>query len=531
MRGAIMNRRLLLGSCLLAATPLWIGAGQATRAADAPVEQWGIFELVLNGHATGNPFTEVDLSARFSQGDQSVTAAGFYDGDGTFRVRFMPGTQGEWRYITKSNRPELDARSGSFVATAPVKTNHGAVRVRHTFHFAYDDGTPYFPIGTTCYAWTHQGDSLEEQTLQTLEHSPFNKIRMCIFPKSYAYNKNEPVYYPFAGTPPKGWDFTRPNPAYFRHLEERIGRLRDLGIEADLILFHPYDRGHWGFDRMPPDADDRYLRYAVARLAAYRNVWWSLANEFDFMPEKSTADWDRFFHIIAASDPYRHLCSIHNGTRLYNHTHPWVTHASIQNGSAVSDFGRAELYRDVYMKPIVFDEAKYEGNIPQRWGNLSGEEMVHRFWQGAIAGTYVGHGETYLRPDEILWWSKGGTLHGTSPPRIAFLRKILESGPPEGLEPIDKWQEAHVAGKRGEYYLVYLGNEAPKEWRVALPRTRLNEPLTLQADVLDTWEMTITPVPGSFVLKPTGDNVISCADRPAIPLPGKPYLAIRLRKE
>ena len=33
---------------------------------------------------------------------------------------------------------------------------------------------------------------------------------------------------------------------------------------------------------MPAEADDRYLRYAVARLAAYRNVWWSLANECDF---------------------------------------------------------------------------------------------------------------------------------------------------------------------------------------------------------------------------------------------------------
>ncbi|MCZ2151499.1 MAG: hypothetical protein LC126_27470 [Bryobacterales bacterium] len=27
--------------------------------------------------------------------------------------------------------------------------------------------------------------------------APFNKMRMCIFPKSYAFNENEPVYYPF----------------------------------------------------------------------------------------------------------------------------------------------------------------------------------------------------------------------------------------------------------------------------------------------------------------------------------------------
>ncbi|MCB0151174.1 MAG: DUF5060 domain-containing protein, partial [Caldilineaceae bacterium] len=60
------------------------------------------------------------------------------------------------------------------------------------------------------------------------------------------------------------------------------------------------------------------------------------------------------------------------------------------------------------------------------WGNISAREMVHRFWQGTAAGGYVGHGETYLNPDAILWWSKGGVLHGESAPRLAFLRALLE---------------------------------------------------------------------------------------------------------
>ena len=180
-------------------------------------------------------------------------------------------------------------------------------------------------------------------------------------------------------------------------------------------------------------------------------------NEYDFMKEKPESDWDRMFRVVQGADPHGHLRSIHNGTLLYNHTHPWVTHASIQNGSAVEDNGRAILYRDVYRKPIVFDEVKYEGDIPERWGHLTAEELVHRFWQGTIAGTYVGHGETYQDAGEVLWWSKGGVLHGQSPARIAFLRKIIEGGPREGLEPIDKWQDAPVAGKKGEFYLVYLG--------------------------------------------------------------------------
>src|SRR5439155_21306891 len=275
----------------------------------------------------------------------------------------------------------------------PGRNNHGPVRVANTFHFAYADGAPYRPIGTTCYAWTHQSQQLQKQTLATLKKSPFNKVRMCVFPKHYAYNSSEPALYPFAGNTPDRWDFARFNPAYFRHLERRIAQLRELNIEADVILFHPYDEGHWGFDRMNAQADDRYLRYVIARLAAFRNIWWSLANEFDFMKEKKPTDWDRFFKIVREADPYDHLRSIHNGTVIYDHNEPWCTHASLQNGSAVEDFGRAGLYRDVYRKPIVFDEVKYEGDIPQRWGDLSAEEMVHRFWQGTIAGTYVGHGE------------------------------------------------------------------------------------------------------------------------------------------
>lgn len=499
-------------------------------AAPAPaVEQWGTFELELNGPAAGNPFTEVELSATFTQGKVAVRTSGFYDGGGAYRVRFMPPTTGEWKYATASNRAELDGKTGAFTADKPAAGNRGPVRVRNTYHFAYADGTTYYPVGTTCYAWTHQPEAIEEKTLATLKAGPFNKLRMCVFPKWYDANRSEPPRYPFEGTAPDKWDFARFNPEFFRHLEKRIGQLRDLGIEADVILFHPYDTGHWGFDRMPAAADDRYLRYVVARLAAYRNVWWSLANEFDFMKEKTDADWARFLKVVHEADPYRHPLSIHNGTRLFNQTDPRFTHASIQNGSAVSDFGRAVLYRDVYRKPVVFDEVKYEGDFEQRWGNLTAEEMVHRCWQGTVAGTYVGHGETYRHPQNLVWWARGGTLHGQSPARLAFLRRVLEDGPRDGLEPVDKWQDERTAGKPGEFYLVYFGKDAPKSWAVDLPRAGRKEPLTLTAEVLDTWDMTVTPVPGAFTLKPNGRYCLT-ADPPAkVELPGKPYQAVRLR--
>ncbi|MCA9194224.1 MAG: DUF5060 domain-containing protein [Planctomycetales bacterium] len=490
------------------------------------VERWGRYEISLYGPVDGNPYLDVTLSAEFTCGDETVHCPGFYDGNGTYRIRFSPPSVGQWNYATTSNVPGLNGKSGQFTADRPSGQNHGPVQVSQVFHFAYADGTPYRPIGTTCYAWTHQAEDLEEQTLDSLKHSPFNKLRMCVFPKNYAYNATEPPRFPFEGTPPNKWEYERFNPDFFRHLENRIEQLEELGIEADLILFHPYDEGRWGFDRMDEKSDDRYLRYMLARFSWYRNVWWSLANEFDFMDQKQAADWDRYLEIIAAEDPHQRLRSVHNGRQIYNHNRPEITHASIQNGSAVSDFGRAILYRDVYRKPVVFDEVKYEGNITQRWGNLSAQEMVHRFWQGTIAGTYVGHGETYQHPENIIWWAKGGQLHGQSPDRIAFLRSIVEDAP-HGIEPIDKWQNERTAGRKGELYLVYLGKQISDHWNFELPRERLEEPLKLKGELIDTWNMTVHPIEGEFDAVPFGQYVYYCPERPTIKIPEIPYLLLR----
>lgn len=468
-------------------------------------ERWDVFEIALSGPSEGNPFLDIMLSAEFVYGDRTIPVHGFYDGDGVYRVRFMPDTEGEWRFTTASNAGELDGQQGSFVCTPASPGNHGPVRVHNTHHFAYADGTPHGSVGTTCYAWTHQGDSLEEQTLATLAAAPFNKMRMCVFPKHYIFNQNEPPLYPFEGTPLTDWDYSRFNPAYFRHFEKRIAGLRDLGIEADIILFHPYDR--WGFQSMEAETDDRYLRYVVARMAAYRNVWWSLANEFDFMNAKTDADWDRFFQIIADHDPYGHLRSIHNGTRFYDHRKPLVTHASVQTGAMES--GRA--WRKEYGKPVVFDEVCYEGNIEDPWGNITAQELVHRFWRGTIAGCYVGHGETYLHPDEVLWWSKGGVLHGESAPRIEFLRRILEAAPPGGLDPFEgNWRyQDRCAMRPGEFYLFYFGPHQPSFWT-------LPEGGPWRVEVIDTWQMTISAVGETW----SGNE--------RVPLPAKPYQALRV---
>jgi hypothetical protein len=500
------------------------------------VEQWDIFELTLEGPSEGNPFLEVDFSAEFRCGDTALHPQGFYDGDGIYRIRCMPTAQGEWRYMTRSNVQALNHHTGSFHCTAPSAGNHGPVRVHNTFHFAYADGTPYYPFGTTCYAWTHQGKALEQQTLATLKQTAFNKLRMCIFPKHYPFNHNEPVHYPFARDAAGQSDFSRFNPAFWRHFEARLGQLRDLGIEADIILWHPYDR--WGYATMDEATDYRYLRYVMARLGSFRNVWWSLANEYDFMLEhKPIERWDTFFKILATEDPYGHLRSIHNGdvTMNYDHTKPEVTHVSIQN----ADIRKVVEWREQYQKPIVNDELEYEGDAPYPWGAISAQEEVHRFWIMVASGGYAGHGETYMRDDDILWWAKGGVLHGESWQRITFLRQIIEDAP-GGLSPQRGsegtlfqgrmgryFNQKFAGGYCGDYHLIYLGDYQHKVLAMSLKHD------DYQVDIIDTWEMTITPT----ALHPiTGGETFLYDDRPDdlkthyLKLPGKPHLALRFRR-
>lgn len=494
--------------------------------------QWDVFEASFSGPSGGNPFLDVTLEAFFQQKSRVVRVPGFYDGDGIFRVRFMPDNEGEWTFSTKSNVTELDGKTGSFSVTAPRAGVHGPVRVANKFHFAYADGTPFLSFGTTCYAWTHQPLGEQAKTLETLKKTRFNKMRMGVFPKDYPYNVNEALHDVYQKGADGQFDFDRPNPESFRHFENQVKALGEMGIEADIIIFHPYDR--WGYSDMSEAQDYAYVQYLAARLAAYRNVWWSLANEYDFLLNtKPMHQWERYFHILEENDPYGHLRSIHNGDpeANYDHRKPWVTHVCIQNW----DVKRTGEWRLAYGKPVVNDEPEYEGNIIQVWGNISAQELVHRFWVTAMRGGYTGHGETFSNPDDLIWWAKGGELHGEAWKRIGFLRDLMEEDAKHGFEPIDpqtRYPWNRVSGARdGDTTIIYFGEHQPVIWASGLPKDEGE----YQVDLIDTWNMTvepakIVPAPQNH---PTRHGAVVMQRKPdaafAVELPGKPHLAIRIR--
>lgn len=496
------------------------------------VERWDIFEVAVSGPADGNPFTEQRFTGTFHGKNETVTADGFYDGDGVYKVRFMPSFTGDYTYETAGSFAGAETR-GAFTVTPATGNNHGPVRVANTYHFAYEDTTPYYSVGTTCYAWAHQPEETHQKTLAELDKGYFNKMRFCVFPKHYIHNFRDPETFPYEGTPVDNsdlteenfsynvdfsgndWDFMRFNPEHFRRIERCIAELRDRGIEADIIVMHPYDR--WGFSDMGREADDLYWHYVVARFAAYRNVWWSLANEYDLMRAKTLEDWEHYAAILCEKDPYNHLRSVHNCVPFYDYTRPWITHCSMQRQDLYRHVEYTDDFRTRYGKPVVWDEIAYEGNIEMGWGNISGEELTRRFWEAALRGGYAGHGETFVHPEDILWWSHGGELHGESPARIRFLHQILCETPGLGLKRgMGMFDETvgvpDTMMPDDRYEIHYYGFGRPSFRDFMKPQDQ-----QYRVEVIDTWEMTITDA-----------GVHSGKFR--IALPGKPYMAIRLRR-
>jgi len=460
-----------------------------------------------------------------------VLVDAFKKGKSLFAVRFMPQKMGKWEYKINGTTQRL---KGFFSVGEPKHDWHGVVRANGDV-FCFEDGTKFLPFGTTCYAWINQSSKLQDETVKTLKASCFNKVRMMIFPKSMPYNNEEPILFPFFKDETNSWQIDEIVPEFWDNLDKRMNQLREMNIQADLILFHPYDK--WGFASLSQEEAMKYLAYCNARYGAFENIWWSLANEYEML-KRDISDWDQYGEYLFLNDPYHHLRSVHEILIIYP-DRKWLTHLSLQH----SAFDLIPQWKRKYGgKPVMIDECGYEGNIEYDWGNLTAFEMVNRVWWSVCRGGYCTHGETFHQNDEILWWSKGGVLHGESEPRIRFLKDILESlqgvGHTEttvfGKDPnhldgnsdvnsyfvslISKTPIENLFGIFGmdpkmligdNWCLRYYGRTCPCLSTLSLPKGN-----DYRAEIIDVWNMTRKSIDGIY------------KDGDVINLPGKEGMAV-----
>ncbi len=74
--------------------------------------------------------------------------------------------------------------------------------------------------------------------------------------------------------------------------------------------------------------EQRYYRYAVARLAAFSNVMWDVTNEYRSFRNDAWAE--KMGAFIKRCDPYDHLTSVHGHGDFRFQTSPWADFAMYQ---------------------------------------------------------------------------------------------------------------------------------------------------------------------------------------------------------
>ena len=466
----------------------------AASVASVPV--WSVHEVALTADsAYANPYTDVAVTATFtSPGGDTLTVPGFWDGERTWRLRFTPTSEGAWRYETASDDAGLGGQTGTVEATAPEPDAHGFVRVdpEHPYHFVYDSGARYFMLGTTYYEILANAEAEGgwKRALRGSAGYGINKVRFNVGEGS---SDDRGAGFPDA-SPYAGGDHDRLDLDHFRRLDEVVHEMAELGLVADMILFWNSETNYGTVDQ-----DERFVRYILARYAAYPHVIWCLTNEWNYTG-KPRAYWNGLGRLVRAEDPYlangdrlRPL-SIHHQTRIdfQFFDQEWPTTAIVQlgvrNGQRIvedewSDVGANQaqythgddwgwhsiVYNRGHDMPVVNDEYGYMGEPKDRSaGTDSGDVALTRakhrriLWGIYLAGGYASAGDKYQyedplgRPYFAATWHEAEEYQDLQHLKTFFTARGLRYWEMEPLpDVVAEGERAYVLGTPGEQYAVY----------------------------------------------------------------------------
>ncbi|MBP8988810.1 MAG: DUF5060 domain-containing protein [Clostridia bacterium] len=458
------------------------------------VAQWELFELQLTTQETfANPFLDVELKASFACEDKEWTVDGFYDGitegQPTWRIRFAPTRQGLWSYVTKSNTPELDGQTGSFLCTEPLSSGGLTINPHFASWFFREDGSPQWIVNEGWYPHPANGTFYDYEEVDFQQPSEQDMLFYLRTLSEYSVNMiidmgqlyarqssiTDPSFrWPWAVVDPihNKIDKDRFNLDYYQRLDRFLEEAKKHEIFFALELLydnsvvrprewanHPlniknggwlegnaYGTG-WGdvFDLTNPihvKYTARYLKYTIARVAAYWNVIWSIGSENGnlirlpqeilpyalYSPEKTAAWYHHWGDYIGRKDPYGRL-------RTYGDTgrQPLMVTAPYNNiivtqdprnypkdnpdayYQAMNDFGESFWY---YGRPTVIGEMTA--------GTGGHYDMERRlYWIGLVSGYMMGRADRHFSPvdAEQLSESKKFNVNGI-PPIYADLKRM-----------------------------------------------------------------------------------------------------------
>ena len=383
-----------------------------------------------------NPFVDATLTGIFEEvdGRHHWNIEGFCDSDdgSIFRIRFMPMRARSYKYSLKFVQGGFE-KTATGIFQAVDAHRRGILRVdpQYPWHFIWaGTGEHFFFNGTTAYwlmGW--RDDRTIQYSIERLHRLQVNRMRVTIAGREANSFFGEPVmtgpnWTVFIAAWPAqnaddplhpGFDYARFNLPYWQKFERMLKFARDRDMNISLVLDMNDSKVH-------PDAgsedEHRYIRYAVARLAAFSNITWDLGDDLDyFRDEKWTHDTGM---LIQDLDPYKHLETSHPAASNahQDRASSWFGFTSYQQWSRDQHRrmleSRTLQEKAVRIIPQTNEEYGYEDSYPL-WaapGSDSTDVLRRTAWDIVMAGAYQTAGETARRGTNIWPDTGGGWLNG-----------------------------------------------------------------------------------------------------------------------
>ena len=461
MRIGIIITLLLVGLTAFAAS-----AAGGDRDVDArftqPADAVAAYDFVevridLPASPARKPFTDVTVRGQFRPNDGNGAALdvdGFCDAaDGrVHRVRFMPTRAGDYAYTVtaRAGNGAEQTHTGTFSATDARR--RGLVRVdpHHPYHFVWGGtGEHYFYNGTTTYWLLGWDDETMLRSIDRLADLKVNRLRVAIcgrvkdgrawFENVFPTEKFTFLLNPWLAQRPQsvedpGFDVTRFNVSHWQKIERLLKHARERDVVVSIIFY--VDGARPGVEpfkteRAGGDDEQRYYRYAAARLAPFSNVMWDVTNEYRLFRDDAWAE--KMGAFLKKCDPYDHLISVHGHGDYRFRTSRWSDFAMYQawdegGGHGFMLHNRREQEKTGRRVPQVNEEYGYEDHYPKGWGDnkvapaRAADNRRRLAWGMYMAGGYQTTGE---RADTGTGWGKdtgGGWINGRGDQSMTMLR-------------------------------------------------------------------------------------------------------------
>jgi len=338
--------------------------------AQIKVPLWSIFETeFLNDQEFDDPFREVTLEVRYINPEKDTfNFQGFYDGENTWKARYMPDQVGRWEYAAMySNGTE--AGSGSFdVIPSSLPGPIGPDFVNSSW-FGYRSGEHRvirgFHVGDRFFA-SNWAEEERNVFLDWFESQGYNLISVASFMLNREVEGRGKGWYT-----PDLWDDSKGTPVPSEY--DRAEKILDDLSERQIIVY-PFAGFFGQSSDFPVDQANQelYLRYTISRWGPYWNLLFNVAGPEPlwrpdaFRNQMGLEDIIRLARLIKELDPFGHPLSVHNETGPDPFRHEsWCDYITLQGGKEDPGYSVYQyIEKNAQLnKPVFAQEVFWPGNI------------------------------------------------------------------------------------------------------------------------------------------------------------------------